>query len=407
MRGMNILVVCHRVPFPPNRGGKIRPFNIIRHLSQANRVTVASLARSAGEAAEADGLRNHCEALLVETLDENTQFVRMLSRLPSAVPSSMGYFYSRRLAARIRERLSRDRFDLIIVHCSSVAPYVENINGAAKLLDFGDMDSHKWLDYSRVRNFPLSTGYYVEGKKLKRAEISLARKFDFCTCTTRAELETLRTYPVSTSNGWFPNGVDLEYFSFSSENYDSDEICFTGRMDYFPNQQAMAFFCKDVLPLVQHEHPAARLTIVGANPSAVVRELGRLAGVSVTGSVPDVRPYLRKSAVTVAPLLVARGTQNKILESLASGTPVVASPEAAKGVDVVAGEHLLVGASPQELANQVLRLLRDPSLRHRLSLAGRARVETAHAWANSMTTLDGLIEECLACYHGQRERARA
>lgn len=178
-------------------------------------------------------------------------------------------------------------------------------------------------------------------------------------------------------------------------------------MDYFPNQQAMAFFCKDVLPLVQHEHPTARLTIVGANPSAAVRELGRLAGVSVTGSVPDVRPYLRKSAVTVAPLLVARGTQNKILESLASGTPVVASPEAAKGVDVVASEHLLVGASPQELANQVLALLRDPSLRHHLSLAGRARVETAHAWANSMTTLDGLIEECLAGYHEQGERARA
>jgi glycosyltransferase involved in cell wall biosynthesis len=166
-------------------------------------------------------------------------------------------------------------------------------------------------------------------------------------------------------------------------------------MDYFPNQQCMREFCALTWPLIRAARAEATLTIVGASPSQEMKKLGELPGVTVTGTVPDVRPHVRRAAVNVATLKIARGTQNKILESLAMGVPVVASEIAAGGVDVAPGEHLLTADTPREIADQVLRLLNDPAERHRMSRAGRTRMESNHSWDASLRKLDGLIEECL------------
>jgi glycosyltransferase involved in cell wall biosynthesis len=202
----------------------------------------------------------------------------------------MGFFYSPVLARRLRERLARERFDLIFVHCSSVAQYVSGVRDVPKILDFGDMDSQKWLEYSHYKPFPLSLGYWLEGKKLVREEKRLAGRFDLCTATTRAEWETLESYGTGSATDWFPNGVDSTYFSPSAEAYDPDTICFVGRMDYYPNQECMFDFCSRVLPSVRARRPDAKLLIVGADPSPAVNKLGELPGVTVTGSVPDVHP---------------------------------------------------------------------------------------------------------------------
>src|SRR5262245_46518464 len=188
---MRILVVCHRLQFPPPRGGKIRPFHIIRHLSQHHRVTVASLARSEEEARAGEGLADHCARVLVETVSFPAAVARMVGRLPTPSPSSVGYFHSPTLARRIRNEVDVAGFDLIIVHCAFVAHYVARLTSAPKILDFGDVDSQKWLAYAQARRFPLSLGYALEGSKLQRTEARLARQFDLCTCTTAAELQTL------------------------------------------------------------------------------------------------------------------------------------------------------------------------------------------------------------------------
>src|SRR5262249_39018403 len=154
-------------------------------------------------------------------------------RLPRRAPSSMGYFYSPTLVRQLWAELQKERFDLILVHCAFVAPYVADVAGPAKILDFGDMDSQKWLTYGRTRRFPLSLGYAIEGGKLRWAEARLARQFDLCTCTTRAELETLEAYGLPMPLGWFPNGVDSEYFTPSREPYEPTLISFVGRMDYY------------------------------------------------------------------------------------------------------------------------------------------------------------------------------
>ena len=400
---MNILYVCHRFPFPPKRGGKIRPFNMIRHLSgSGHRVTVCSLVRSADEAEEGRGLAAHCEHFEMARVSEPAQALRMVARLPLRTPSSMGYFYSPALARRVRELLASQRWDLIFVHCSSVAQYVEHVVGIPKILDFGDMDSQKWLEYAHYKPFPLSLGYRLEGRKMLAAEQRLARRFDLCTTTTRAEWETLESYATGVATDWFPNGVDANYFCPTDAPYDADTISFIGRMDYYPNQECMARFCATIWPQLRSRRPALKLLIVGADPSPEIRRLGDLPGVTVTGSVPDVRPYIRGSALMVAPLAIARGTQNKILEAMAMGVPVVTSRVAAGGVDAEADAHFLVADSDADYCNAILRIVENPAERQRLATAGRQRMLSHHAWPHSMNRLDGIIERCV----GSRPQAQ-
>lgn len=395
---MEILYVCHRLPFPPKRGGKIRPFNMIRHLSRTHRVTVASLARSEEEAAEGKGLEEYAD-VLVGHVSEPWQTFRMFGRLPSRTPSSMGYFYSGELASKIEKAIGERSFDFVFVHCSSVAQYVAHLKGVPKILDFGDMDSQKWLVYSQVKKWPLSLGYLVEGRKLEQEERRLARQFDLCTCTTKKELETLNDYRTGVDTDWFPNGVDSEFFAPDGESYDEDLISFVGRMDYYPNQKCMIDFCKDVFPAIVERRPQTKLVIVGANPAPEIRELSRIPSVTVTGSVPDVRPYVRKSAVMVAPLTIARGTQNKILESMAMGVPTVTSTVAAGGVDAVPGEHLLTGTSTDDYVQAISRLLDNPEQRAQFAERGRARVLSHHDWSASMNRMDKIIDRVLEGFH--------
>ncbi|MEO8754671.1 MAG: glycosyltransferase, partial [Casimicrobiaceae bacterium] len=246
---MKVLYVCHRFPFPPKRGGKIRPFNMIRHLSATHDVTVASLVRSEEEAREGAGLAAHCARFEMGRVRNSVQALRMVARLPTPTPSSMGFFYSPALARAIGESLRRERYDLVFVHCSSVAQYVHNVRGIPKILDFGDMDSQKWREYARYKPFPLSLGYALEGRKMERAEKQLARQFDLCTATTRAEWDTLEGYHTGVATDWFPNGVDSDYFAPNGAGYDRDTIAFVGRMDYFPNQECMFEFCASTWPL--------------------------------------------------------------------------------------------------------------------------------------------------------------
>lgn len=401
---MKILFVCHRFPYPPRSGAKLRAFHMIKHLARRHEVTVVAPMRSGKEAAEAPEITQYCARYLTVRLHEPVQALRMVGYLLTPIPSSMGYFHSMRLAREVGGLLRRERFDLVIAHCSSIAHYVSDAAHVPKLLDFGDMDSQKWLDYARFKSFPLAAGYWLEGKKLERAEMRLARAFDLCTTITRAEWETLEGYRTGVATDWFPNGVDSGYFTPTGDAYDADTICFVGRMDYYPNQECMIDFCANVLPRIQARRARAKLLIVGADPSPAVRKLGDTPGVTVTGSVPDVRPYLKRSAVMVAPLNIARGTQNKILEAMAAGVPVVSSGIAAGGVDAVPQEHFLVANTHGEHAAAVLRILEDQHERTRLALAGRSRVLSHHDWSLSMQRLEGIIERCVGAF---RERSSA
>lgn len=393
---MKILFVCHRVPYPFHGGAKVRAFNVIAHLSRTHDVTVASMARSTRELEESRGLGDHCKELICERVSERSAAFQMAARAIAGEPVSMGFFFSRKLHSRVSEAISREKFDLIVVHCSSVAQYVEHVRDVPKILDFVDMDSQKWLMYGEAHRPPLSTAYRIEGKRLLREERRLAALFDVSTCTTAEELDSLQSLGTANRTDWFPNGVDHDYFTPSKEPYDNDLMSFIGRMDYFPNQEAMVRFCRTTLPLIQQRRPNARLEIVGADPSPEIKRLGQLNGVTVTGTVPDVRPFVTRSAVNVAPLRIARGTQNKILESMAMGVPVVVSEVAARGVDIESGNGLLCATSPENEAQLVVSLMEDPAKRAHLSRLARNAIVDRYDWRHSMARFDAIIEQCIA-----------
>jgi sugar transferase (PEP-CTERM/EpsH1 system associated) len=392
---MRILFICHRFPFPPNRGGKIRPFQMIRHLSKKHSVVVASLAHTEEELEQGVGLEQHCQATIAEVVPSSSRWLRASGKLASKAPSSAAYFWSPRLDRRIREAWSTQKFDAVMVHCAFVAQYAMQLQGAFRILDFGDMDSAKWFDYAQFRGFPLSLGYKIEALKLRRFEREAARSFDRCTVTTNGEWEEYQTMGVPTPCSVLPNGVDAEYFHPSSSSPRSSEapvIVFLGRMDYFPNIDGISEFARNIFPHIRTSIPNAELRIVGSNPSANVRSLEQLRGVMVTGHVPDVRPYLAEATVAIAPLRLARGTQNKVLECMAAGVPVVSSPQAARGIQAIPGDHLLVAEDALSFASQVVEVIRNTELRSRLAALGRRQVLSTHSWAASMKLLDELLE---------------
>jgi polysaccharide biosynthesis protein PslH len=389
---MRILYVCHRFPFPPKRGGKIRPFNMIRHLAKRHEVHVASIVHDDDDENDAAGIQPYCSSFVFDRPSKLAKWSRMVGGLPTSSPSAMGYFYSRRLQNSIDRLLAEKQFDFAFVHCAFVAPYVMGKRNLPRVLDFGDMDSQKWLAYSQVKPFPLNLGFGLEGRKMWAAERRFASDFDLCTATTQLEHETLQQLGSARATDWFPNGVDFSYFEKPKGDYDSNKIVLLGRMDYFPNQQATERFAKRIFPLIKLHNPNAQFVVVGANPSQSIKDLEKIQGIKVTGTVPDVREYVSGAALTVAPLEIARGVQNKILESLAMEVPVVATATAAKGVDAIPGEHILVADDDQLFANQVIRIMDSKSLRRTMGEAGRLRVMDRHSWATSLDRLDAIVE---------------
>lgn len=391
---MRILFLSHRFPYPPTFGSKVRAFNIIRHLSASHQVTVLSLARNAQEQAASQGIAGHCHAFEAIRVRNPIQLLKIAATLPTPVSATEAFFHSAAMKAAVQRELGCQSFDFVFVHCSSVGHYVEDVP-LPKMLDFCDVDSRKWYDYAAFKAVPLSWGYEWEARRVAALERRLASRFGEVTVTTAGEVEALAQAGVRERTDWFANGVDLDYFCPGSADYDENVISFVGRMDYFPNEQAMVDFCAEVWPLLRRRRPTLRLIIVGAEPTHRVRRLARLDGVVVTGSVPDVRPYVRSSALTVTPLKIARGTQNKILEAMAMRVPVVASSQAAKGVDALPGVHLRVADDPVELAETILQVLGDRAERERLALAGLERVRSHHTWQGALSRLDGIMARCL------------
>jgi len=388
---MRILFVCHRLPYPPNRGGKIRPFNFIRHLNERHEVVVASLGHTQQEFDEAAPLKDHCSELVAEVVPEAERWRRALLALASTRPSSVAYFWSPRLAQRIRQAAAQKPFDAVFVHCAFMGPYVEDVSARLRVLDFGDLDSGKWFDYARHRAVPLSWGYALEARKLRRYEIYLARVFDRYTVTTPGELDEYHSLGGPQPATVIPNGVETSYFHRHVADPNSKLLVFLGRMDYYPNADGVLYFAREVFPLVRRAMPETELRVVGSNPSAQIRSLARTPGITVTGHVPDVRSHVEAAAVSVVPLRIARGTQNKILECMAMGIPVVSTAQAAKGIQATPGQHLLVADAPREFADQVLALLRNPALRQQLADAAHEKVLAAHAWPNSLRILDRVL----------------
>ena len=264
------------------------------------------------------------------------------------------------------------------------------------IADFVDLDSRKWDLYCQFHSAPRRWIYRLEERRLLEYERYLSSRARCTLLRTEAERRDCLELVPHARVEVLSNGVDFDYFRVEEEQLTSktgSDMVFTGVMDYFPNVQGVEYFAREVLPLIRERHEAATFTIVGANPTRQVFELGNLPGVTVTGPQPDIRPFIAKARISVAPLHLARGIQNKVLEAMSMSLPVVVSPAVFRGVDVDEGDGVFVAKTTEEYVDRIVGLLDDPEGSLELGRNGRRRVESRYVWSEQLAGLERLAQE--------------
>lgn len=390
----NVLYLVHRLPYPPDKGDKVRSYHVLRHLLERHRVYLGTFVDDPQDLAHVPALRELCADLHVARLQPALARLRSASALLSGQPLSLPYYADAGLARWVERTLHERSIDAALVFSSSMAQYVHGRPGLRVLLDLVDVDSAKWERFGADRAGPLGWIYRREARHLlayEREIVHAAERSYFVTAHETALFQALapecagRVEPMG-------NGVDAGYFAPDPARpspFAADEtpVVFTGAMDYWPNVDAVHWFATEVLPALRARHPRLRLHVVGRNPSATVRALAGDA-VAVTGTVPDVRPYLQHAAVAVAPLRIARGIQNKVLEAMAMGRPVVASKECLAPLLARDGVEVLAAAGAADFVGAVDRLLSDAALAARIGDAGRCLVRASFSWPAHLRRLD-------------------
>jgi sugar transferase (PEP-CTERM/EpsH1 system associated) len=389
----DVLFLAHRVPYPPDKGDRIRSFQILRWLSRRAAVHLACLADEPVAPAAAEVLAHTVERLTIVPLGRRARWARALGALALGGTATEGAFASRPLARVVEAWGRATRFHVALASASSMVPYLRlaALRETPAVVDLVDVDSQKWLDYAAASRPPRAWLYGLEGRRLRRVERELPTWARGVLLSSEAEKALYGEFAAAGRVVAVNNGVDLEYFQPAAPVAEP-RCVFVGALDYRPNVDAACWFCREVWPSILQRRPEARLSLVGRRPTAAVNELARGAGVEVVGQVPDVRPYVAGASVAVVPLRLARGVQNKVLEALAMARATVASPAALCGVRAQPGQHLLAASTPAEWVEAVLRLFDDVDLRARLGAAGRRYVEEQHRWERCLEPLAGLLE---------------
>jgi len=394
---MNILFLTQRVPYPPNKGDKLRAFYEIKFLSKRHSIDLLCLADDERDLLHKEALLRFCQSVDIVPHSVLSANVRAILGLASSKPLTQPFFYNPQLQAFVRRKLAQQRYDLIFVYCSSMAQYVERVDTIPKVIDFVDVDSEKWAQYAQVASFPKNLVYRLESQRLRKYEQRLASTFQHGFLVSQQEVDDFQRVvcPCDLLTA-LSNGVDLERFTPSSEPYNPSSLIFTGAMDYFANVETALYFAREIFPCIQQEIPEAAFSIVGSKPAEELRRLAEQnPHIIVTGFVEQVQPYFQKAAVFVAPMRIARGIQNKILEAMAMGVPVVTTSLGFEGIPATPGEDILVEDQPEQFARQVIRLMTEPAAREMVAARARKVIETAFDWDTNLARLEHILERCV------------
>ena len=356
-----LLYICHRIPYPPNKGDKIRSYNFLKFLSEKYDVYLAFLIDYKDDIQYITEVAKHSKEIAFDVIDLRRQLISGLTALSRQTPLSVGYFHSKKLQSHIHTWLDEHNFKAVLVFSSSMAQYVLTVPGLKKVMDFCDVDSEKWYQYARDTKPPLSWLYKTEGRLLRRYERKIAQAFDLCVFVSEAESQLFERLSPGAKRSVIRNGIDFQHYNGKTYNFQPQDIIpkspyivFTGAMDYKPNVDAVCWFVENTFSLIKDQIEDIGFYIVGSNPNKHVKRLpGKHSRVYVTGYVNDVRPYVKKAELSVAPLRIARGVQTKILESIALGCPTVATREAAVGIGSIGDLVNITTADAKEFAMTV------------------------------------------------------
>lgn len=390
-----IIFLAHRIPYPPDRGDRIRSFHILRHLAGLRPVHLLGFVDSVADRKAAKEMLPMLASLHVEVRTRST-LVAGLQSLLRHLPVSIAAFASKRLQATVDQLIEDRPIDAIFAYSGQMAQFVPlELGGRRFVMDFVDIDSAKFAAYGAQSHGPMAWVHRREGRLLAQFEREVAEQADVSLFVSEAEAAMFRG-----RTGLSPhrvramdNGIDTRHFDPAAFQHIADPepmIVFTGQMDYRPNVEAVEYFARRTFPAIRAKHPSSLFAIVGRNPTSAVRKLAEVKGVMVTGEVPDTRPWIAAATVVVAPLGIARGVQNKILEAMAMARPVVASPAAFEGIDAVPGRDLLV-AEGYDMANAVSRLIAEPAYAAEIAKAARERMVARYDWEAQLRALDAMI----------------
>lgn len=388
---MKIFYLAHRVPYPPDRGDKIRTYHEVRYLARDHEVHVFCLADGAEDLNNVAGIKDIAASVSVVPVSRVKARVRALLALLFGKPFSVGFFNEVKLHDLIRDSLERVDPDFALVYSSGMAQYVQGLDGLPVIMEFGDLDSLKWAQYGERGYPPMKWIYATEARRLLNYEREIAysvRHSIVCTAREQDDFERLIPEAAVSCVG---NGVDLEFFAPRNTAKTAAALVFTGVMDYLPNVDAVIWFCEHILPIVQKRVPNATFTICGSKPTKEVQALASKQGVTVTGWVEDVRPFLDAAEVAVVPVRIARGIQNKLLEAMAMRLPCVAATAAWTGIEVSGESGVAVTDDADQFADEVCRLLSDTALRESKAAAARSAVERHYSWNAQLSRLDDIF----------------
>ncbi len=394
---MRILFLSHRLPYPPTKGDKVRTFNEIRYLARRHQIHLLTFEDPDDLAAPDEELRRYCSEVEVFPLSPLKARLRCLKGLLGPRPLTTSYFSSVALAERVLELAVPEKCDVLVACGSGMAHFAELAPQVPRLLDMVDVDSVKWHQYSQYSGIARSFIFRLEARRLAAFESELGRIFDKIVLTTESEVSTLESISPGSQAKVVRNGVNLGDDGQSTmPKSEIPTLVFTGQMDYFANVDGVVHFSAQVLPRLKKKWPGLRFVIVGRAPTTEVKELEMIPGVTVTGEVEDVRPFLSEAWVFVAPLRIAQGVQNKVLEAMAEGIPTVVSERVMAGLadgKFQDGRDLMVATDDLQLEKALDELLRDEGKRKVLSASARSRLAEGYCWETNMLTLEQYLEE--------------
>jgi sugar transferase (PEP-CTERM/EpsH1 system associated) len=387
-----ILFVAHRIPFPPDRGDKIRAYHLLRHLARNHRVHLIAFADDAEDLRRQDGLAPHTASRTIVWRKPPTPFTGLRALLQCR-PVSLTAFDHPEVHRAVTGVLAEYPIDTIFLFSSQMAQYLPQRPAQRVIMDFVDMDSAKFAAYAEAARGPMAWVHRREAALLLRHEQRAASAADASLFVSEAEAALFRARTGASRVHAIENGIDTALYDpalrLAPVGGEGPLLVFTGQMDYRPNIEAVTWFADAIFPQVRRAHPQARFAIVGRAPIPAVQALAERPGIHVTGTVPDIRDWLAAATVIVAPLRLARGIQNKVLEGMAMARPVVASPAAAEGIDHAG--TLCIAEGADGFVEAVLRLLAQQEAAAALGAAARAQVLARYGWNARLAPLDALL----------------
>ena len=398
----NLLFLMQRLPYPLIKGEKIRNWHILNYVRQWYDVHFGCLIDDPADNEHIETIRALCKDMFTSPLDKKRAKLTCTRGLLTGEPLSVTFFQDRGLRRWVEDVVTRVRPEAIFVNSSNMAPYILDLPVTGRrVIELGDVDSEKFLSYAGTSGPGMRQVYQREWRRLRLLERRIARECDHSVLVTETEAALFRSHVPEAASKivGISCGVDHDYFDPARQfpaPYDlgAPVYVFTGTMDYPPNIDAVTWFAQDILPKIRAVHPGAQFFIVGGSPSPEVKRLAAIDGVSVTGRVPDVRPYVAHATAAVAPMRIARGIQNKVLEAMAMGKPVIVTPGALEGIDAIPGRDVILAESAASIAEAAIRLASKISPigeAEALGAAARRLILERYDWNACLAGFDPLL----------------